>query len=98
MKYRCKQHLTIPDPIDHDENIVIQRKIMYQLRNITESRGLYGNNKDKEVLYQEFMEYMVAGITSRMIWNRSYLKQPVSNFISVSDEAFALLILENNWD
>jgi hypothetical protein len=47
--------------------------------------------------YLYFCTYFVKPIVGNATWRLKSLRQPLSSFVTVSDEAFALLTLENNY-
>ena len=47
---------------------------------------------------EQFIEKFVSCVVGRIEWKRSCKDQPVSKVASATDEAFALLVLENIWD
>ena len=54
-------------------------------------------SRNKEVMVQ-FLEKFVSCVVGRIEWKRSCKDQPISRIASATDEAFALLVLENIWD
>ena len=54
-------------------------------------------SRNEEVM-EQFLEKFVSCVVGRIEWKRSCKDQPVSKVASATDEAFALLVLENIWD
>lgn len=48
--------------------------------------------------FKTLCESFLPHVVSVAKWNRDYLVEKVSDFASISDEAFTLLTLENNWE
>ena len=46
----------------------------------------------------EFMEYCVSAVVGRQLFKQLKTKRAISKYVEVSDEAFALLLVENSWD
>ena len=56
--------------------------------------------RDRRTIHKALMDKFVMIVVSKRIW-KERLKKPLTNIgelCSVSDEAFALLVLENGWD
>ena len=49
-------------------------------------------------MYHDFAEYFISGVVGKQVFVKRSWKLPFSKFVSVSDEAFALLVFENNYD
>ena len=54
-------------------------------------------SQNEEVM-EQFLEKFVSCVVGRIEWKRSCKDQPISKIASATDEAFALLVLENIWD
>ena len=51
---------------------------------------------DSTGLYSVFIEYFISPVIGKIFYKENRCERLVSDFVSVSDEAFALLIFENN--
>ena len=49
-------------------------------------------------MYHDFVNSFIAPVVGKRTFDRSSYKYLFSRYVSVSDEAFALLIFENNYD
>ena len=56
---------------------------------------LYLRKCPKEGLYALFLNEFVACVTGKVKFRKLACKQCLGNFVTVTDEAFALLLLEN---
>ena len=54
--------------------------------------------KDTTGLYFNFIEFFIAPVVGKIFYKDKRCEKLVSEFVSVSDEAFALLIFENNYE
>ena len=48
-------------------------------------------------LYFDFVEYYVSAVIGLRYYEKEKLRSKFSDYVTVSDEAFAVLTLENNW-
>ena len=48
-------------------------------------------------IYEAFLDAGGPAFTGRITWKNSQEHQPLSDFLSVPDEAFLLLIVDNYW-
>lgn len=55
-------------------------------------------NPDSQHAYQDFFDNYVGAVYGKRDYRTNKLTMLVSEFCTKSDEAFALLCLENNWD
>ena len=53
--------------------------------------------KDSTGLYFNFIEYFIAPVVG-IFYKENRCERLISDFISVGDEAFAILIFENNYE
>ena len=49
-------------------------------------------------LYKDFVCFFVSGVVGIRHFDKHKCHDPISKYITISDEAFAVLTLENNWD
>ena len=49
-------------------------------------------------LYFKFIEYFIAPVVGKFFHKENRCERLISDYISVSDEAFAILIFENNYE
>jgi hypothetical protein len=54
--------------------------------------------QDSTGLYFNFIEFFIAPVVGKIFYKDNCCEKMVSEFISVSDEAFALLIFENSYE
>ena len=54
--------------------------------------------QDSTGLYFNFIEYFIAPVVGKIFYKENRCDRLMSDYISVSDEAFAILIFENNYD
>ena len=54
--------------------------------------------KDSTGLYFKFIEYFIAPVVGKVFYKENRCERLISDYISVSDEAFAILIFENNYE
>ena len=52
--------------------------------------------REDPIVYRWFCTHMVSSVVGVKHWLTNFRKSPLSNFVSVSDEAFALVNYENN--
>ena len=71
--------------------VLLEEKCLPTLESILEKH----TNKDCFFL---FCEYFLSRIVGMTIWKDSCTKQKVSEMVTVSDEAFTYLLIENYWD
>ena len=50
------------------------------------------------LMYRDFVSFFVIGVVGIQQFDRNKCNTALKKFISVSDEAFTVLTLENNWD
>ena len=50
------------------------------------------------VMYYDFINYFVSAVIGKMNYKKKSCSIVMSKYATVSDEAFALLILENNYE
>jgi len=48
--------------------------------------------------YTQFCNIALSAVTGKNDWKKNSGTQKISEFVTVSDEAFALLLLENSWE
>ena len=48
-------------------------------------------------VYKDFCSFFVSGVVGIRHFDRNKCSQPLSKYVTSSDEAFAVLTLENNW-
>ena len=65
---------------------------MYELKDIIEAKR---NNYDA---YAFFCDNILAQVVGKTRWKTTSDTDMIHTFVKVSDEAFALLLLENSWD
>ena len=53
---------------------------------------------DSTGLYFKFIEYFIAPVVGKIFYKENRCDRLISDYISVSDEAFAILIFENNYE
>jgi len=71
--------------------VLLEEKWLHALESILQMH----NNKDCFFL---FCEYFISKIVGISVWRDSCTKQKVSEIVTISDEAFAYLLVENYWD
>ena len=54
--------------------------------------------EDTTNTYYEFLEYFVSAVVGKKVFKQFKCEKLLSEFVSKSDEAFALVVLENNLD
>jgi hypothetical protein len=54
--------------------------------------------KDHYPVYKDFLTFFVSGVVGLRHFDRNKCLQYFGNYITVSDEAFTVLTLENNWE
>ena len=54
--------------------------------------------REDPIVYQWFCTHMVSSVVGVKHWVANYRKSPLSDFVSISDEVFALVNYENNLD
>jgi len=54
--------------------------------------------QDSTGLYFKFIEYFIAPVVGKIFYKENRCDRLISDYISVSDEAFAILIFENNYE
>ena len=59
---------------------------------------LLAMRKDTTGKYRDFIEYFVSCVVKKLYYKEQRCLTLISDFVSVSDEAFTILILENNFD
>ena len=53
---------------------------------------------DDYPVYKDFVSFFVSGVVGICRFDRNKCHAKYSTYVSISDEAFAVLTLENNWD
>jgi hypothetical protein len=48
-------------------------------------------------VYQDFISFFLSAVTGKRLYYRKYHSEPISQFITPSDEAFGLLMFENSY-
>ena len=56
------------------------------------------NHLTKKVAYFFFIEHLLECVAGKKEWKKDKWSCKISNVVSVSDEAFALLLLSNSWE
>ena len=59
---------------------------------------IYDLQKDETGTYGQFVDYLLSAVIGKRVFKVQKHKSLLSTYATVSDEAFALLILENNFD
>ena len=54
--------------------------------------------KERKAAYFYFLEHILECIAGKKEWKKDKCSHKVLDAVTVSDEAFALLLLENSWD
>ena len=54
--------------------------------------------RQNEKAYTTFCETVLPMVIGKNVWRHKCYTQLLSEYVSVSDEAFALLLLENSWE
>ena len=57
----------------------------------------YQQLRKNEEAYRVFCELFLSCVVGRRKWTRQYLSRKVGEIATFQDEAFVLLLLENNW-
>jgi hypothetical protein len=53
---------------------------------------------DEKGTYSMFCEQVLSHVVGREVWKKRCHTNAIEEFVTVSDEAFALFLLENSWD
>ena len=53
--------------------------------------------KDEYPVYKDFVSFFVSGVVGIRHFDRNKTTSKYSTYVTISDEAFAILSLENNW-
>ena len=56
------------------------------------------NNKASMYCYMQTLKTFIPCVVGSHSWGMSYLKKKISDFVSISDEAFMLVTLLNYWE
>ena len=59
---------------------------------------LFNLRKDETGIYEKFVDYLLSAVVGKQIYKSRKHKSLVSTYTSISDEAFALIVVENNWE
>ena len=54
--------------------------------------------RDDPQVYTIFCVSFLACLVGKIIFNQKVLTEPIANFVTISDEAYALVYLENSYD
>lgn len=57
-----------------------------------------GEMRTNRVQYSMFCKEVLSCVVGRVLWNRKKSEKLINQIATVTDEAFALLVLENNWE
>jgi hypothetical protein len=55
-------------------------------------------NEKEYPVYKDFVSFFVSGVVGIRHFDRNKTTSKYSSYVTISDEAFAVLSLENNWD
>ena len=59
---------------------------------------LFNLQKDETGIYEKFVDYLLSAVVGKRIYKSQKHKALLSTYTTVSDEAFALIVVENNWE
>ena len=59
---------------------------------------IFNLRKNTDGAYRVFCEFVLSHVVGRDVWKRCAHTHTISQIATVSDEAFALLLLENSWE
>jgi len=54
--------------------------------------------RDKEEIFLVFANSFSSQVVGVVSWRKNCVKMAISGMVTISDEAFVLLLLENNWE
>ena len=54
--------------------------------------------KDDTGIYEKFVDFLLSAVIGKRVYKIWKYKALLSTYTTVSDEAFALIVVENNWE
>ena len=59
---------------------------------------MFNLRKDDTGIYKKFVDYLLSAVVGKHVCESCKHKALVSTYTTISDEAFALIVVENNWE